>query len=656
MMKSFPIKSTLLLLAVLGALFWVSDNYLLFHSLVEIFSVVIACGIFIIAWNSRRFMENHYFLFLGIGCLFVGALDLLHTLAYKNMGVFAANDPDLPTQLWLSARFVQAASFLLAPIFLTRKLLPHVAVAAFAGVTAILLASIFAWDIFPVCFTEGQGLTTFKRTSEYLIALSLLGGLILIRRKKGEFDPQVAQLLNLALAVLIASELAFTLYTDVFGISNKIGHFLKMAGFFLIYKALIEIGLTRPYDLLFRELKKSEEALAKERNDLVESEEKFRLLAENAQDVIYAFHFEPIPGFQYVSPSVARITGYTPDEFYEDPTLPERIVCSRDRTLLKEVYDSPERFFTKPFSLCCVKKDGTEFWMEQLIRPIYDPGGIIVSVMGIGRDITERKVAEERIEMLNTDLAARAYQLEISYGELEKSNQRLASVNRELEVANRDLEAFNYTVSHDLRAPLANISGSCNVLVEAHAGELSGQALEFLGYIEKETVRMSDLIRVLLNFSRFSRQPLQKQAVDLTAEARSVAAELQMSRPHPGAKISIAEGLSCHGDPGLLRVVLENLIGNAWKYSAKTETPFIEVGMTEREGEVLFFIRDNGVGFDQEQGEKLFRPFQRLHSRDFEGFGIGLATVQRIIERHDGRVFAEGAVGKGATFYFIVGP
>ena len=235
-------------------------SYLLFHTLAEIFSVVVACGIFMIAWNTRRLMDNNYFLLVGIASLCIASIDLLHTLAYKGMGVFPGYGPDLATQLWIADRYLQSFALLVAPWFLGRKLKAGWAVMAFGVATALLLTAIFA-GIFPACFVEGVGLTPFKIGSEYLVCLLLLGALFFMHKKTADFDRGVVQLLSSAITAFIAAELAFTLYSDVYGISNTVGHFLKVAGFYFIYKALIETGLARPYALLFRELTAKAEEL-----------------------------------------------------------------------------------------------------------------------------------------------------------------------------------------------------------------------------------------------------------------------------------------------------------------------------------------------------------------------------------------------------------
>ncbi|MGE5752579.1 MAG: MASE3 domain-containing protein, partial [Deltaproteobacteria bacterium] len=224
-------------------------NFLLFHGIAEIFSVSVAGTIFMVSWNTRRQLEDAYFSFLGIGLLFVALLDLLHFLAYKGMGVFPGAGANLPTQLWIANRYVFAISFLAAPWFAGRRLHHEIAIAAYAAATACLLATIFAWKIFPDCFIEGVGLTPFKIASEYVISGIFLSSIVFLMRKKEHFESQVLQLLVIAAGIAVASEMAFTLYTDVYGHSNLIGHFLEILSFFLIYQAVIGTDLVRKYEL-----------------------------------------------------------------------------------------------------------------------------------------------------------------------------------------------------------------------------------------------------------------------------------------------------------------------------------------------------------------------------------------------------------------------
>jgi diguanylate cyclase (GGDEF)-like protein len=280
--------------AVLFGLFLTSlYSYILFHSLTEIFSIVIGCSIFILAWNSRHRLDNDYLLFLGIAYLFVSGLDLIHTLSYKGMGVFPGYDSNLPTQFWIAARYVQALSLLIFPLFLHRKLNVYLAFLGYAVVTSLLLWAILA-GVFPACFVEGAGLTPFKKVSEYLISLILVASAVVLFRKREALDPKVVSWLIVSLVLTIGAELAFTFYISVYDFSNLIGHFLKIVAFYLVYKAITEMGLEKPHQLLFRNLKQSETAL---RNALEEVE---RLAITDSLTGLYNHrHFFELAGREF---------------------------------------------------------------------------------------------------------------------------------------------------------------------------------------------------------------------------------------------------------------------------------------------------------------------------------------------------------------------
>ena len=251
-------------------------------------------------------------------------------------------------------------------------------------------------------------------------------------------------------------------------------------------------------------------------------------------------------------------------------------------------------------------------------------------------DVTERMRAEAQVQALNRTLEA-----------------RVALRTRELSHANQELEAFAYSVSHDLRAPLRSIDGFSRLLAERYQDAIDASGLDYLSRIRGATARMGELIDALLRMSRVSRGELKYAAVDLDRVADEVAGELRSAEPGRAVAVEVARGLQAQGDPSLLRNLLENLIGNAWKFTRLRDDARIEIG---REGEE-FYVRDNGAGFSPEYAGKLFRPFQRLHTeQEFAGHGIGLASVKRIVERHGGTIRAEGAPGQGATFWFRLAP
>lgn len=257
----------------------------------------------------------------------------------------------------------------------------------------------------------------------------------------------------------------------------------------------------------------------------------------------------------------------------------------------------------------------------------------------IAGEIAERRRAEEEVRTLNTAL-----------------EERVALRTAELEAAVGDIESFSYSVSHDLRAPLRHIASFSQILQEDHAHQLDAEARDYLNRISRGAIRMGQLIDELLDLSRIGRAPLNRTQVDLSAMAREVVDELSEAYPERTVAVTIPSGIRGWADPLLVRVVLQNLLDNAWKYTGRSPEAAIAFGETEKEGEPVYFVADNGAGFDMEYADKLFGPFQRLHTdAEFEGTGIGLATVRRIIERHGGRIWAKSEVNRGATFFFTLG-
>ena len=279
-------------------------------------------------------------------------------------------------------------------------------------------------------------------------------------------------------------------------------------------------------------------------------------------------------------------------------------------------------------------KDGSLVVLETSGVPVFDTDGAFRGYRGIDRDVTERKVAEQKIRSLNEKLAERA---------------------AELAITNRELEAFSSSVSHDLRAPLTRIFSAGQILRDIHSEDLTEEGKMLVDIICIGCESMDQLIKALLVLSHVASGGMSLVECDLSEIARRIVTELHLENPGRAVEFIIAPDLIDTVDPSLCKVLLENLLDNAWKYTQKTREARIEFGTTSIDGERVYFVRDNGVGFAAAQADKLFEPFMRLHDdADFKGFGIGLATVKRIIERHGGRIWADGEVDRGATVYFTL--
>ncbi|MBI4517749.1 MAG: PAS domain S-box protein [Deltaproteobacteria bacterium] len=375
------------------------------------------------------------------------------------------------------------------------------------------------------------------------------------------------------------------------------------------------------------ERKRAEEALRA-------SEERYRELFENANDIVYTHDLTG--NFTSINKAAERVTGYGREEAVgrniTELVVPEHLSVAIEATARKLAGEA-----TPPYELDILTKDGRKVPVEVSTRLVLREGKP-VGVQGIARDITERKRTEEEIRRLNAELE-------------ERVRQRTA----ELEAANRELEAFSHSVAHDLRAPLRHIDGFTKMLLEDCAPQLDAQGRQYLQRVREGSQRMEALITDLLALSRVARSEMHWQDVDLSALARTVAADLQKTQPDRQVEFVIGDGVVVHGDAGLLQAALENLLGNAWKYTSKHPRARIEFGRTEEHGQPVYFVRDDGAGFDMTHASKLFAAFQRLHSSaEFEGTGVGLATVARIVHRHRGRIWAESAVGRGATFFFTL--
>ena len=368
--------------------------------------------------------------------------------------------------------------------------------------------------------------------------------------------------------------------------------------------------------------------------ELRESEERLKTIFESAADGILVAEMEN-RRFCICNPMICQMLGYDAEEILDLSIMD--IHPEKDLPYVMDKFTrQARREFTLAKDIPMKRKDGTIVYADVNSFPIILAGK--ECLVGFFRDITERRRAEDELRKYR-------YHLE----------ELVAERTAELATINQELEAFSYSVSHDLRAPLRGIDGWSLALLEDYAEQLDERGQKCLNYVRTETQRMGELIDGLLELSRVARADMHCAQVDLSALARSIADRLQQEEPDRQVEFVIQPELTAYGDTRLLDIVLTNLLGNAWKFTSKHPAARIEFGQTEMGGQRVYFVRDNGAGFDMAYARKLFGAFQRMHRSDeFPGSGVGLATVQRIIHRHGGRIWAEAEVEKGATFYFVL--
>ena len=574
-------------------------SFLLFHSIAEIFSIVIAGGVFFVGWNSRRYMENSFFLVLGVSSLFIGIIDLIHTLSYSGMAIFTGFSPNLPTSLWIAARYLQAISCLLASLLIKRIVKPIILIVSYLGATILLVVLIFV-KLFPLCYIDG--LTPFKIVSEYIIILILLICLLIIFKQKIEFDKRVLILMFFSIISTMIAELAFTFYIDVYDVSNLLGHIFKIIAFYLLYKSIIQIGIKEPFNLLFRKIRRSELEL---KNIIKHSGAGITMLNENGDYLL-------------VNEKAANELGGKPEDFVGKSlfdVLPKEVAEEYLNSNRELIQSGNSRSYQRTFNQPSGRKT---YWIVE--QPLKDIDEKLSSLLSVATDITERKKAEERLSQLVS------------------------------------------TVSHELRTPITVLMMSIDYLSK-HKEDFDKDLEEkLMGGIMRNIYLLNELAEDILLIMRIDENRLKLELKEYSP-LEIINDILYLLEPIGKEKniqfeINIDDSLYLKGDPKRIDQIFRIIIDNAIKYSLDNSKIEVEAIMNyqgkynsnENPG-VLFKFRDYGRGIPKEDLPHIFERFFRASNvNEIAGTGLGLAIAKDLIEAHNGEVYIDSELEKGTTF------
>ena len=603
-----PSRSIILTILVLVIFFILSQyNFLIFHSLAEMVSIVIAWGVFMLVWNSRRIINNDNLVSLGIALLFVGLIDGLHTLAYKGMGIFDTElSTNYATQLWIAARVLQSLSLLLFTSFLRSMIKPSYMFIGYLAITVGLLLSIFLWNLFPVCYVEGSGLTSFKVIAEYFIVLVIICALILIRHNRHKFDKRVYQMMVAAMITTIATELTFTLYVDVYGVLNILGHVLKILSFIFIYNALVRSSLIRPYETMFRQLEQEKRSVENSEKQLNNTNAKQEALIKNISDVIGIIGVDGLMKFK--SPNIEKWFGWKPEELIGKETWAN--VHADDLEQVQAAFgtilQNDLAVVTAEYRYLC--KNGDYKWIEATATNLISDKNINGILLNY-HDITERKQAEEALLESNS---IRELLLDIITHDLRNpagNIYALSEAARKDLPENKFLEAIYTSSGH-----LIEVFNQTTILSQATFGET----------IPKEPLSLNKLLQ---------------ETVDEFASALS-AAEMDLV-------VAISPDLIIEANP-LIREVFKNYISNAIKYARDGKR--IEIETIIEDQTVIVCVKDFGKTIAKADRDRIFERRAQLENGKEKGRGLGLAIVKRIAEAHDGEVWVEPNKPRGNSF------
>jgi PAS domain S-box-containing protein len=590
------------------ALYYVSiKNYLLFHSLVELFGIVVICVIFIITLNLRNRISNNYIIFLGYGLLFVAFLGILHTLAYKGINIFPDHPGvNLATQLWIAARYVESITLFIAPYYLTRKFKDPVIILVFSLITTFIIISIFYWNIFPQCFDDFSGLTSFKKISEYVISIILLLSIFTVLRKKEYFDRKILIFVLCAITFKILTELSFTEYSSAYDIINFIAHIFAVISYFFIYLALISTVLTKPFDLMFRDLQN--------KNIEYINEIQFIRAVLDAADILVTVT-DKNGHLVLFNRSCEQLTGYFLSELQSRPYW-EFLVKDDELENVKNNFISLKSGKFPDQNMNYWKmKSGSLRLISWVKTALLDKNNNIEYIVAVGKDITD-------------------------ITNLQRENKNIVSM-----------------IAHDMKSPLLSVQLFSNQLIKKWHTLDDEKISEYLNIIKNEGDKLNTLIDEFLEFSlmRHGFISLDFKPIYPGNLINEILNIYSIKAKQHNIKIinecSFDKKILC--DSSRINRVLTNLLDNAIKFS--NENAIINIRAYEEKDLLKIEIEDSGIGIEEEDLHNIFHPFMRgKQASNKSGYGVGLAYVKTVVEKHNGTISVKSKPGKGTTFTILL--
>lgn len=608
--RFFNLEFKLLTVATCGLIIISLTNYTLFHVTAEIACSTICFCLVIISLNSYKMTKNSHMTFLAIAYAFVGIVEIFHTITFKGMNIFSGYDSNLPTQLWIICRYLESVSLVLSFYFLRSKDLKiGQTVSTYALITTFFLALTFQQVLFPDCYIEGKGLTTFKIASEYIICTFYLISIFLLNKNKKDINSHVYINLLISIIFSILSEFAFICYTAVQDIMNMAGHILLLFSFYYLYKAIIKTSIEEPFETLFQEVKNSNEVLL---------------------DVL---KFGQIGYWEYntftrkitLSNEIYKIIKQT-KELTTLQEIQEILKDIHNKEFIDSIANDLKNTGMSEFEKCFRNTENECLWLHCKIKVKSKLNAQILEVLGIVEDITSRKNAE----------------------------QELIQAKHNAEISNNTKRKFLAAMSHEFRTPLNSIIGFSEMIISSKYGDLSEKGVKYINNVLNSGKHMLNLVNDLLDINKIETNNLELcyEQVESAETLETVISSVYPLALQKNIQITKKiETATINADNNKLRQILYNLISNAIKFTPNDG--HIKIRSIVNGEYLIIEVEDNGIGIEFEDYEKIFAKFKRVNSpyvKQQIGTGLGLSITKQLVELHGGTISFTSELGIGSTF------